>query len=254
MPVVYTLPPPESNLWYLAYGSNMSTDKFIKGRGIIPLDSVVVTVPGWTLSMDSAGVPYSEPSYGSISPLSHDQTGVQLIGTAYKLTPEKYAQVLSSEGGGIAYAEIEVRAQTVSQDEEKGPAQGVRSFAVRSLVTVMRREARPSIRYMGLLRAGAEEADMPPSYQEFLAGLQTYSPPTGLLPSTGAALFLAFWVPIMSMAEKITKASLKRSETGNAPTWVIGLVRFIVFIMWLYHDYIHAPIWGRGDGMGRISL
>ncbi|KAI3326344.1 hypothetical protein HD806DRAFT_532990 [Xylariaceae sp. AK1471] len=254
MPVIYTLPPPKSNTWYLAYGSNMSTDKFIKNRRIAPLNTAVVTVPGWALMMDSAGVPYSEPSYGSMSPIGHYRNAVQLIGTAYQLTPEMYAKVLSSEGGGIAYAEVEVRAQIMPCDKEKQSTNEANTIAVRSLVTVMRREARPSIRYMRLLRTGADEAEMPPSYQAFLAGIPVYHPSSRLLPRIGAELFLAFWVPIMSLAERITKASLQRRKTGNAPIWVIALVRTIVFAMWFYHDYIHAPIWGRGDGMGHISL
>lgn len=65
----------------------------------------------------------------------------------------------------------------------------------------------------------------------------------------GASLFLAFWVPIMMVMERITKASLRKTDTGNAPIWVISLVRHVVFVMWFYHDFIHAPIWGRGDGL-----
>ncbi len=57
----------------------------------------------------------------------------------------------------------------------------------------------------------------------------------------------------MTVAEILTKESLKRSQTGNAPAWVIVLVRTVVRVMWLYHDYIHAPVWGRGDGMDGIS-
>ncbi|KAI1421996.1 hypothetical protein F5Y12DRAFT_661373 [Xylaria sp. FL1777] len=254
MTVVFTLPAPKENVWYLAYGSNMSTEKFIKGRGIVPLDTATVTVPGWVLSMDSAGVPYSEPSYASISPVDPHRNSMQLVGTAYKLTPKKYTEVLASEGGGIAYAEVEVRAHALSHDDEKSSIKAVSSFSVRSLVTVMRHRARPSSRYMNLLRIGAEEAKMPRSYQTYLAQIPVYLKPTKLVTRIGAALFLAFWVPVMGLAEKITKASLKRSETGNAPIWVIALVRSIVFTMWLYHDFFHGPIWGRGDGMGSNLL
>lgn len=90
---------------------------------------------------------------------------------------------------------------------------------------------------------------MPPTYQTFLASIPTYHPPEGPLPKLGAALFLAFWVPIMSLVEKITKASLRTRKDGNAPYWVIAMVRIVVLIMWLYHDYVHSPIWGRGDGL-----
>lgn len=150
MLIIQTLPPPTSNVWYLAYGSNLSASKFIHDRGVIPLSTVVVTIPGWALVMDSAGVPYSEPSFASISPMysSTRENTMQLIGMAYKLTPEMYAKVIASEGGGIAYEEVEVRAELVVPDGSEGSEIYTKTCATRSLVTVLRRVARPSVRYM----------------------------------------------------------------------------------------------------------
>jgi hypothetical protein len=54
----------------------------------------------------------------------------------------------------------------------------------------------------------------------------------------------------MSMMERITKVALKASGEANAPIWVIIFVRAVVISMWFHHDYIHSPIWGRGDGLG----
>ncbi|KAF3058032.1 putative dipeptidase C3A11.10c [Daldinia childiae] len=112
MPVILTLPPPKSPVWYLAYGSNLSSRKFIHDRGITPLGIAVVAVPGFTLTLDSAGVPYSEPAYASISPgeCVHAEKPMPLIGTAYLVTDEMYKKVIKSEGGGIAYREVEVQA------------------------------------------------------------------------------------------------------------------------------------------------
>jgi hypothetical protein len=58
----------------------------------------------------------------------------------------------------------------------------------------------------------------------------------------------------MSMMEKVTKAALKSSGEANAPLWVIILVRAVVVSMWFHHDYIHSPIWGRGDGLMTVEL
>ncbi|KAI0401929.1 hypothetical protein F4802DRAFT_578331 [Xylaria palmicola] len=247
MLILSTLPPPESNVWYLAYGSNLYREKFIHDRGISPLATLTVTVPGWVLAMDSAGFPYSEPSFGSISPAAGEKTTQQqVIGTAYELTPAMYAKVLASEGGGIAYAEVEVRAEALSAAETESSGA---TMATRTLVTVMRREARPSTRYMGLICNGAREAHMPADYQRYLAQLPVYRPPTTRWGRIGAGLFQSFWNPVMSVMEKITKSSTKGDETGDAPPWVVYTVRAAVFLMWLHHDYVHAPIWGRGDGM-----
>lgn len=56
------------------------------------------------------------------------------------------------------------------------------------------------------------------------------------------------WTPIVTLMEKITKATVNLDGKGNAPSVVILLVRMVVITMWWYHDLIHAPFWGRGDG------
>jgi hypothetical protein len=150
MLVLQRLPSPITNVWYLAYGSNLAASKFIHDRGIVPLSTRVVAIPGWTLVMDSAGVPYSEPAFGSISPVfeSGNEKSRELIGTAYLLTPEMYTRVIASEGGGIAYAEVEVRANSLVDPSDEKMETNAETFAVRSLVTVLRHFARPSVRYM----------------------------------------------------------------------------------------------------------
>jgi hypothetical protein len=52
----------------------------------------------------------------------------------------------------------------------------------------------------------------------------------------------------MAAAEKLTQATENADGAGHCPRWVQLTVRFILYVMWLYHDRIHAPIWGRGDG------
>lgn len=128
----------------------MSSRKFIHDRGITPLSMVIVTVPGWVLAMDSAGVPYSEPAFASVSPnyVSSKEKTMQLVGTAYLLTPEMYTKVLASEGGGIAYAEVEVRAEGVTDGDRVKLRVKAGTVATRSLMTVLRRRACPSKRYM----------------------------------------------------------------------------------------------------------
>lgn len=53
----------------------------------------------------------------------------------------------------------------------------------------------------------------------------------------------------MAAAEKLTHATENEDGAGHCPRWVQFTVRFILHVMWLYHDCIHAPIWGRGDGL-----
>lgn len=55
-----------STVWYLAYGSNMDPKVLTGRRKIKPIESKVVTVPGYWLSFDIRGIPYLEPCFASI--------------------------------------------------------------------------------------------------------------------------------------------------------------------------------------------
>jgi len=51
--------------------------------------------------------------------------------------------------------------------------------------------------------------------------------------------------------ERMTKKSIQ--EDGNAPRWVIMMVRLVMLIMWAVHDLVFAPVFGRGDGLDEIA-
>jgi hypothetical protein len=55
----------------------------------------------------------------------------------------------------------------------------------------------------------------------------------------------------MGALEKITNDSI--GEDGNAPGIVVWLVRFTMWVIWLVHDWIFAPVFGRGDGQEQES-
>jgi gliotoxin/aspirochlorine biosynthesis gamma-glutamylcyclotransferase len=254
MAVILTQPSPRDNVWYLAYGSNLASSKFTHDRGIVPLDSIVVTVPGYTLSMDSAGVPYREPSFANIRPISYGSSVKErfVIGRAYLLTPRQYVMVIASEGGGIAYREATVEAEFVGADGGRRKDSGgiPTMITARTFVSVLQRlpDPRPSKRYMDLITTGAAEGRLPPEYQRYLNKLPYYNAPTHGFRRIGAALFLMIWIPIMTLMERITKMTVDKDGDGSAPLAVVRMVRACVVAMWWWHDHIHAPIWGRGDG------
>jgi gliotoxin/aspirochlorine biosynthesis gamma-glutamylcyclotransferase len=137
--------------WYFAYGSNMSSDTFTGSRGIIPLKSARVYIPGWILSMEIPGMPYSEPSFGSIVPRKYTdlERGKEpdVIGVAYLITSSQYRQVVASEGGGIAYRDICVCAEPVDEDDRRKIGDRI---SVHTLTSAMVRHPcpHPSLRYM----------------------------------------------------------------------------------------------------------
>ena len=51
----------------------------------------------------------------------------------------------------------------------------------------------------------------------------------------------------MEGLEKVTKSNL--SDQGLAPMWVVLLVRLVLWAIWLTHDWVFAPVFGRGDGL-----
>ncbi|GIK07507.1 hypothetical protein Aspvir_003173 [Aspergillus viridinutans] len=275
-----------SRVWYFAYGSNMSSETFRQHRGISPLAAIPVRIPGWALVFDIYGLPYREPAFSSISPIpfsddatvnekrNHDLPAVH--GVAYLLDRQSWYSVVQSEGGGTAYDEVEVLAEALSayncdenedlqllqlqaplgNSEAKGDELNQpRRFHVTTLVraygpTVPRC---PSLRYKGIILDGARESKLPAEYQCYLDTLPFYDAPRNGWRRLGAMLFLALWSPIMAAAEKLTGATANWDGRGNCPTWVKKVVRLILLLMWLHHDRLHAPLFGRGDGCDEAS-
>ena len=94
---------------------------------------------------------------------------------------------------------------------------------------------------------GSWEAQLPRKYQLFLECIPVYQPPVSRRGKIGAAIFLAFWGPVMGMLEKITKASI--GDDGLAPVFVVWLARCIMMMIWITYDAVFRPLFGCGDGL-----
>ena len=119
-----------STIQYLAYGSNLSAETFIRKRGIRPLSKINVYVPLLEFNLDLPGLPYMEPCFANVNfrkpgQKSMDQDQAQLapidpwrysdekwdgglMGVVYEVTHEDYRQIIRTEGGGSGYKEIVV--------------------------------------------------------------------------------------------------------------------------------------------------
>lgn len=139
-------------VWYLAYGSNMSTAKFTGRRGIVPMKSARVFLPNWVLTAEIPGVPYSEPSYYSIRP--RKESGAEkalspdVIGVAYLITAEQYHRVIASEGGQIAYQDIRVCGKPLDAADAENTGAEVVVQTLGSTTMVRHPTPTPSQRYM----------------------------------------------------------------------------------------------------------
>lgn len=56
----------------------------------------------------------------------------------------------------------------------------------------------------------------------------------------------------MSMMEMIVHGTIQKD--GNAPLIVTELVRATMAVIWLAHDRLFAPVFGRGDGLDDQKL
>jgi hypothetical protein len=129
-----TLQDPHGGIWYFAYGSNLRLS-VLENRGIKALDIKAVVVPSHYLTFDIFGIPYAEPSFASVAPFAPDKkTTIRLgdspvrrdvppvQGLAYLLNPNDYRQLVISEGGGVAYDEVEVHASILDEDGKPHPS------------------------------------------------------------------------------------------------------------------------------------
>jgi hypothetical protein len=154
----------DSRIWYFAYGSNMKV-AVLKRRSISPYATVSVLVPTHVLNFDIFGFPYSEPAFASISRRATTPAGTvfcpdtstavpSVHGVAYLISLEDYRNLVVSEGGGVAYDEIEVEATVVRQCNGSSPQPGER-LTVHTLEAryPLRPNGAPSQRYLVSLSA-----------------------------------------------------------------------------------------------------
>lgn len=152
----------EAQIWYFAYGSNLSSLAFSGDRKLKPLASVVARIPGWHLVFDTPGMPYHEPVYASIqrqssisgrSYLECEKSAASwpiepdVVGVAYLLTRCQYAHLIASEAGGAVYDEVEMWS-TVVGTTEAHDHQSVRVRTLRCVEGFRRSRGYPSQRYM----------------------------------------------------------------------------------------------------------
>ena len=113
--------------------------------------------------------------------------------------------------------------------------------------------AQASPRYLGLLRDGARENDLPAEYRAYLDALQPYRI-TSLRQRVGLGLFAAAWAPMFMMLFGLSRVIV--DDKGRIPGWY-GMVMAVQFnSLWFSYDRVFKPIFGdgertMGDGAGK---
>ncbi|KAH1497227.1 hypothetical protein LV164_001330 [Aspergillus fumigatus] len=248
---------PHGGIWYFAYGSNLRLS-VLENRGIKALDIKAVIVPSHYLTFDIFGIPYAEPSFASVapfapekkttlrlgdSPASRDVPPVQ--GLAYLLNPRDYRQLVISEGGGVAYDEVEVHASILDKDGKPDPGATLIARTLQAKYP-WRPNGAPSARYLGLISTGCKQNEPLTAYSDYIDSLPAYEPPTSLHAKVGGLLFLMFWRPPLRLLIRLIRVNT--DQDGHCPQWLGWIILTLYGLMWSYHDNIHSKIWGRGDG------
>ena len=93
---------------------------------------------------------------------------------------------------------------------------------------------------------GAREQDLPEEYQQYLAGLPTFSALDSMRWKIGSLFFRKLWQPATSAVQKGSRKL--KGEYGQVPAWFLVVFDILLHILWFQHDFVFAPVFGRGDG------
>ena len=278
---------------YLAYGSNLSNETFRGNRGIKPLSQINVQVPSLRLTFDLPGIPYAEPCFANSgrrdpdndpphdksardaltekTPLLDKRDGYQkdqwhkgLIGVVYEVTPEDYAHIIATEGGGSSYHDILVDCHPfesadptapVPQNPTSPPFKAHTLFAPADPAGEHPPKdggrfhrpdisyAQPSARYLKLITDGALELGLPNEYQDYLHSLRPYTMTTGKQ-RVGQFVFLTLWLPIIAF---IFVSQIFQDKDGRLPPWTREFSGAVFKAVWASYDGFFMPMFGDGE-------
>lgn len=99
-----------------------------------------------------------------------------------------------------------------------------------------------------LLIEGAEEHGLPIEYQAYLRSLPAFVPGSRWYSRLGALLFLWVGRRIVGVMARWVKGAM--NVNGQCPRWYGTVIWLVYSAMWLWHDWVHAVAFGRGDGGG----
>ncbi|KDD76908.1 hypothetical protein H632_c70p1 [Helicosporidium sp. ATCC 50920] len=192
-----------------------------------------------TQSQSDATLPRSTP------PLPHGVHGV-----AFLITEQEWAYVCETEGvskRGASAAGVGYRVADVSVHTYAGENLSCQTL-VQSQSFLRGRHPRPSARYLGLLRSGAEDNNLHASWQAYLAALTPYAAarPGQKL---GKWLFFFFSIALLYFPMFVLRAwahtKIAPSLRSRAAQAFAGNMHRVLFFAWMAHDCLE-PYLGSG--------
>ncbi|KAK9761272.1 hypothetical protein K7432_013945 [Basidiobolus ranarum] len=232
----------------------MSKDVLTGRRLVKPVRSVPVFVPGYYLSFDHPGMPYTEPGFASIRTLPKGSeatseesffpatrskyNGAPVVhGVAHWITNEDFLKVQLSEGGGgsteFGYQVVMVKCESYTGEK----------IVAHTLMTHdhCARPSLPSNRYLNILRVGSKEHEVNPEYQKYLNDVLPFEAHSWTQ-KIGRYIFFLILIPIFGPV-LLSKAFRKKEQMPLMFHWWL---HFLSHFIWTLHDLIYEPLLGNG--------
>ena len=221
-------------VWYLAFGSNMSTKVLVDRRKIEPSESHPVVVQDYQLTFNVPGIPYWEPSFASILP----RKGKKLHGVIYNVSEQDFKRIQRSEGGagikGLGYQPVDIAVTTYSGDKYIA-----RTLYYNCNLFPNIREFHPSKRYLNLILDGAMEHHLDADYIGKLENLQYYDA-CSISEKVSKYLFL-FPVFLTVVPFAIVYFTILKNFHISVD-WLLKTVHYMLYLLYLFHDLIWIKV------------
>lgn len=121
--------------------------------------------------------------------------------------------------------------------------------------------AQPSARYLGLIRTGAREHDLPADYVAWLDSLTSYTVTSTRQTAAQLLVQVLFLPPLIAlMVAGSLGASLPspgkdkdKDKRGRSPLWVQVAMGMFSTAVWWAHDRVLRPVFGDGERTEELS-
>lgn len=197
-----------------------------------------------------------------------------LIGVVYEITFDDYAWMIATESGGRGYNEAVVDCYpfpdaynpadevpdcpttqpfkahcllSLIADQDDEDSLSAQDFRIRPDPTY----AQPSVRYLSIIIAGAEENNLPLSYRAYLSQLHAYRITT-TRQHIGRAIFLVLFGPLFKFILYLTRVFAE--PDGYSPAWLALVASVGHACMWSCYDLVFARVFGNGERAEGFSL
>jgi gamma-glutamylcyclotransferase len=150
---------PNDQIWYFAYGANMHDATFRVRRGIRPFECRPGRIKGYQLRFNLEGRPKARaaPANLSVAPEA------EVWGVLHRITRRDLMRLDSTEGvPGRGYRHVVVEADATDGQRVEAVAYMAKGGTV---------DGKPSLRYITLLREGAQAHGLPQHYIRFLESI-----------------------------------------------------------------------------------